>query len=90
MNTLTANDGFDLHLTDLGDAYAVEVGTPAGAKLLADHCRACDASEDAVSRLNQALSEKWPRFAYRLDFDGAELPEPDDALLQGSALGRAG
>jgi sulfhydrogenase subunit beta (sulfur reductase) len=74
MNTLTVSDGFDLHLTDLGDVYAVEVGTEAGAKLLAEYCQTCDASDDAVGRLNQALSEKWPRFSYRLDFDGAELP----------------
>ncbi len=74
MNTLTASDGFDLHLTDLGDAYAVEVGTEAGAQLLADYCPSCEATEADVARLNRTLSEKWPRFAYRLDFDGAELP----------------
>ena len=74
MNTLDASDGFDLHLTDLGVVYAVEVGTEAGAKLLQDYCATCDASEEAIGRLNQALSEKWPRFSYRLDFDGAELP----------------
>jgi len=39
MNTLTASDGFDLHLTDLGDVYAVEVGTEAGAQLLQEHCQ---------------------------------------------------
>ena len=44
MNTLTANDGFDLHLTDLGDVYAVEVGTEAGEKLLQEHCQVCEAS----------------------------------------------
>ena len=74
MNTLTANDGFDLHLTDLGDVYAVEVGTEAGEKLLQEHCQVCDASETAVAQLNQVLSEKWPNFSFRLDFDGAELP----------------
>ena len=74
MNTLTANDGFDLHLTDMGDVYAVEVGTEAGAKLLQEHCQVCEASETAVAQLNQVLSEKWPNFSFRLDFDGAELP----------------
>lgn len=74
MNTLTASDGFDLHLTDLGDVYAVEVGTPAGAKLLQDYCQVTEGSEAALERLNQVLSEKWPRFSYRLDFDGNELP----------------
>lgn len=74
MNTLTASDGFDLHLTDLGDVYVVEVGTEAGAKLLQEHCHARDASEETIGRLNQVFSEKWARFPYRLDFDGAELP----------------
>ncbi|MCX7669050.1 MAG: ATP-binding protein, partial [Anaerolineae bacterium] len=48
MNTLTVNDGFDLHLTDLGDAYAVEVGTPAGEKLLQDYAQFSEAAEAAI------------------------------------------
>ncbi|MCL4824441.1 MAG: 4Fe-4S dicluster domain-containing protein, partial [Anaerolineales bacterium] len=31
------------------------------------------ASSD-IDRLNAALSEKWPRFPYRLDFDVSDLP----------------
>ncbi len=74
MNTLTASDGFDLHLTDLGDRYAVEVGTSAGEALLARHGEARPATQEDAGLLNQVLSDKWPRFSYRLDFDGAELP----------------
>ena len=34
MGTLSAEGGYDLHLTDLGDDYLVEIGTEAGARLL--------------------------------------------------------
>ena len=74
MNTLSVADGFDLHMVDLGDAYAVEVGTPAGEALLAHQRDARPAAADDVGRLNKALSEKWTRFPYRLDFDAGELP----------------
>ncbi len=74
MDTLSAADGFDLHLVDLGDAYAVEVCTPAGEALLARQRDAHPATADDVGRLNRVLSEKWTRFLYRLDFDAGELP----------------
>lgn len=74
MGTLTADAGFDLHLTDLGGAYAVEAATAAGQALLSGHAASRPADEADVERLNAVLSEKWPRFPYRLDFDGSELP----------------
>ncbi len=74
MNTFSASDGFDLHLIDLGESYAVEVGTPAGEALLAKHADAHAAAKDEDALLNKVLSDKWPRFSYRLDFDSSELP----------------
>lgn len=74
MGTLTADKGFDLHLTDLGPSYAVEVGTAAGEALLNAHGAARNAEAADIELLNQVLSEKWPRFPYRLDLDGSELP----------------
>jgi formate hydrogenlyase subunit 6/NADH:ubiquinone oxidoreductase subunit I len=73
MGTLTADEGFDLHLTDLGAAYAVEVGTEAGGELLR-HAHAAPASQADLDRLGATLNEKWPRFPYRLDFDVSDLP----------------
>ena len=73
MGTLTADEGFDLHLMDLGDAYAVEIGTEAGADLL-QYARTTPATAEDIQRLNGVLSEKWPRFPYRLDFDVSDLP----------------
>jgi sulfhydrogenase subunit beta (sulfur reductase) len=74
MGTLTADEGYDLHLTDLGPAYAVDVATEAGEQLLSRYGTANEATEADVHRLNEVLGAKWPRFTYRLNFDAAELP----------------
>lgn len=76
MGTLTADDGYDLHLTDLGPAYAVDVATEAGAELLARYAQggAEEATEAEYERLNRVLSAKWPRFTYRLNFEAVDLP----------------
>ncbi|HKZ84641.1 MAG TPA: 4Fe-4S dicluster domain-containing protein [Anaerolineae bacterium] len=82
MGTLSATDGFDLHLTDLStpdDAaetveYAIDVGSDRGRALLDRHAETRPATEADYKRLNGVLAEKWPRFWYRLDFDVSELP----------------
>lgn len=73
MGTLTAEEGFDVHLVDLGDAYAMDVATEKGLALM-KYAEATVASMDDIQRLNSVLSEKWPRFPYRLDFDVSDLP----------------
>jgi ferredoxin len=74
MGTWTADEGYDLHLTDIGDAYTVHVGTEAGEALLAKYAQARPAADADVRRLNEVMSAKWPRFQHRLNFDAAELP----------------
>jgi formate hydrogenlyase subunit 6/NADH:ubiquinone oxidoreductase subunit I len=74
MGTLTADEGYDLHLTDLGEAYAVDIGTEAGEALLGTYANTKEASSEEITRLNRVLSEKWPKFPYRLDFDISDLP----------------
>ena len=75
MGTLTPPiGGYDLHMTDIGDAYAVDVETEKGAWLIVQHAQARDANDDDYKRINTVLSEKWPRFPYKLDFDVGELP----------------
>jgi ferredoxin len=73
MGTLTADEGYDLHLTDLGDAYAVDIGTEAGRKLLEKYTRARRAANIDIKKLNKVLGAKWPRFPYKLSFDVGEL-----------------
>jgi ferredoxin len=74
MNTLSASTGFDLHLTDLGAMYAVEVGTTAGEALLTNHAASHDATRKDVALLDKVLSAKWGRFPRRLEVDGDDLP----------------
>jgi ferredoxin len=74
MGTLTVSNGYDLHMTDLGDAYAVDVGSEAGAALLERYGTAHQATEGDMQQLNRVLGAKWPRFPYRLEFDVGELP----------------
>jgi formate hydrogenlyase subunit 6/NADH:ubiquinone oxidoreductase subunit I len=74
MGTLTADEGYDLHLTDLGEVFAVDVGTEAGRDLLAKCARTDPGTPNWMERLNAVLSEKWPRFPYRLDVDVTDLP----------------
>ena len=73
MGTVTASNGYDLHLTDLGQAYAVDVGTEAGLALLQKYDGARPATEADMQQLNRVLSAKWPRFPYKLEFDVGEL-----------------
>jgi ferredoxin len=74
MGTLSAEEGYDLHLTDLGDTYAIDVGTDAGEVLLKKYSNAQSASPEDIKRLNAVISEKWPKFPYKLDFDVSDLP----------------
>jgi sulfhydrogenase subunit beta (sulfur reductase) len=75
MGTASAADGFDVHLLDLGDVFAVNVATRKGAKLLDGFHHAFDALPSDMKRVNNTLGDKWQQFAYRLDFDVHEMPE---------------
>ena len=74
MGTLTTGEGYDLHLTDLGATYAVDVATEKGEELLAKYATVTKAADAEMRRLNEVLGAKWPRFTYRLNFEAADLP----------------
>ena len=80
MGTLVVPATFDLHLTDLGESYAVAVGSEKGAALVAGLAALRPAEPADYQQLNQVMSEKWPRFPHRLQADVSELP----GLLQAS------
>ena len=74
MGTASVTEGFDLHLTDMGDSYAIDVGTDKGAALLDSFGpELVEASTADITRLNQTLSDKWPRFPYRIETDITDL-----------------
>jgi sulfhydrogenase subunit beta (sulfur reductase) len=74
MGTLTADGGYDLHLTDIGEAYTVQVGTEAGEALLEKYARTRAAKDTEIQHLEEVVDAKRPRFADRLEFDASELP----------------
>jgi ferredoxin len=75
MGTLTITEDFDLHLTDLGDDYAVDIGSEKGEVLIDGFESIWEATEEDYERLKRVLMEKWASFPYRLDFDVTELPD---------------
>lgn len=75
MGTLTVTEDFDLHMTDLGDIYAMEVGSEKGEALLHNFEQVRDATDEDYQLLSQVLTEKWPQFSYQLEFDVTELPD---------------
>ncbi len=75
MGTASATDGFDLHMIDLGEAYAFSVGTQKGADLFKGFHQIFDAMDSDMEVVNETLQAKWGRFPYRLDFDLQAMPE---------------
>jgi len=75
MGTLTTPEHFDIHLTDLGESYAIEVGSEKGERLLEGCSSIWDSTEEDMDRINEVMAEKWPNFQYRLEFDVTELPD---------------
>jgi ferredoxin len=75
MGTLTAPENFDVHLTDLGENWAVDIGSEKGARLLEGFALVYDPANTDDERLNAVIAEKWSKFQYRLDFDVTELPD---------------
>jgi ferredoxin len=76
MNTVSVPNIFDLHFTDIGDSYMIEVGSEKGEELLKDCVNVWDASEADHDRLGEVMAEKWENFdEYRLNMDVSELPD---------------
>jgi sulfhydrogenase subunit beta (sulfur reductase) len=75
MGTASSADGFDIHILDLGDVYALNVSTRKGAKLLDGFHHAFEAMPSDMERINQRFAEKWENFPYRLDFDVVEMSD---------------
>jgi len=76
MGTAVVKDGFDVLLTDIGDCYVVEAGTPKGRELLAKAKGAVDAGAEA----QKAREDVWARNRkglnkHELECDPAYLPK---------------
>jgi len=74
VRSLTVEGGYDLFLTDIGDAYVVDYGSPAGMELLARHAGAREATDEDMSRFRAVQDAKWPKFTYMLEMNVGDLP----------------
>lgn len=74
MGTLTVPENYDLHFTDMGDVYGIDVGSEKGAELLEGCDSIWEPTDEDYDTLNEVIASKWPNFQYRLDFDVTELP----------------
>ncbi len=76
MNTTTAESGFDIMLTDIGDAYVVEAATEKGEALVKQMPGAVEATPDAVSKRNAAREKNETALdQHKLDCKPAFLPK---------------
>jgi hypothetical protein len=75
MNTATTDRGFDLMLTDVGDRYAIEVGSEKGRDLLETYTNASVADPETIAKVKQAETEILSKFEKRINFPPEELPE---------------
>lgn len=74
MGTYTTPANFDLHMVDVGEAYALRVGSQAGEQLLEGIQQSLISGEKGEKQLSRVMRNKWPRFTYRLQADISELP----------------
>lgn len=85
METLDVQGGYDLLLTDLGDAYYVQIGSSLGKTLVESLGTARDAVYEDRTRLRRAHDIRHAAFTRRLDVAYDQLPtllaESSDSLL---------
>lgn len=75
MGTLDAQGYYDLFLTDLGESYAIEIGSERGREILEKYSTARAISEAEMARLEEVRKERDKTFPSRLNFDASGLPE---------------
>ncbi|MCK4726219.1 MAG: 4Fe-4S dicluster domain-containing protein [Anaerolineales bacterium] len=74
MGTSSHPEEYDFHLTDLYGAYAINVGSEKGKRLIRDFDAIRDAGEDDYRLLNKVLLDKRQRFPLRLQVASDKLP----------------
>lgn len=75
METYSITETYDVHLADMGDAYAVRVGSEKGEELMAGFTNIWEGADSDQQRLNEVMSQKWQNFEFRLDSTLSQLPE---------------
>ncbi|MFP4202188.1 MAG: 4Fe-4S dicluster domain-containing protein [Candidatus Acetothermia bacterium] len=75
MGTATTDSGYDLMLTDIGDRYAIEVGSSKGSNLLEKAGGAVnDIKSEGIKKVKEYKEELPKKFRNDPEFDPFELP----------------
>lgn len=74
MDTATTEQGFDLMLTNIGDKYAVEIGSKKGKGLIRDYAEVSDAGNDVIEEVQRIKAEVVSKFKEQISFSPEELP----------------
>lgn len=74
VGTLAPSDNYDLFLTDVGDSYAVSIGTSRGADLLEEFAVTEPATEDHLAAIVAHRFRKREAICQRLEADASSLP----------------
>ncbi|MDO9333744.1 MAG: 4Fe-4S dicluster domain-containing protein [Dehalococcoidales bacterium] len=87
MGTHTAENGFDLMLTDLGTKYMVTIGSKKGADLLRKYAQISQPTADDIAKQKAVLDEAQAKYQLHLDVPRERLPKLledsyDDAYWQ--------
>jgi NAD-dependent dihydropyrimidine dehydrogenase PreA subunit len=76
MGTATVKSGFDVLLTDIGDSYLMESGSPKGDKLLAKAKGAVDADTEDLKKRQKVWNENQKRLnKHELKCDYSDIPK---------------
>ncbi len=73
MGTATTDSGYDLMLTDLGDKYAVDIGSKKGGDLL-EELETRDARYEEIEKVEELKEDLMDKFEKELDFSPEKLP----------------
>ncbi len=74
MNTAIVDNGYDLMLFDIGEMYAVEIGTEKGKELLNKYAKTSDAGDEIKTKVDEIKRSMNSKFEKWLDFSPEELP----------------
>lgn len=74
LGTATAESGFDLMLTDVGDSYVVAVGTAKGDKLLKKYAKTGEATQSELAQRDSQRKKALEKYNVSLNMPPEEIP----------------
>jgi len=75
LGTATAETGFDLMLTDIGDSYVVAIGSSKGEQLLTKYAETREATQAELAQRNSERQKALARYKVTLNISPEELPQ---------------